>query len=50
MLYKVVFKTVFNTASSAALDSPVSEDVGIEPRIVATLALSVRCSDVPPLG
>jgi hypothetical protein len=38
--------TLFNTAStSAPHGSTVSEDAGIEPRTVATLALSVRYSN-----
>ncbi len=42
-LYYIFFSTLFNTASSAAPQSPpVSEDNGIEPRTVGTLALDVR--------
>jgi hypothetical protein len=38
--------TLLNSASSGRpLDSTVSEDAGIEPRIVATLALAVRRSN-----
>jgi hypothetical protein len=38
--------TIFNTASSAAPSvSTVSEDAGIEPRTVATTALTVRRSN-----
>jgi hypothetical protein len=36
--------TLFNTASSAAPQTPLSEDPGIEPRTVATSALAVRRS------
>ncbi len=46
--------TLFNTASTAAPHgSTVSEDAGIEPRTVATLALSVRRTQLDfiyPLG
>ena len=43
----VMYCVVFNTASSAPppSDSTVSEDAGIEPRIVTTSALAVRRSN-----
>ncbi len=41
-IFFLLLCTVFNTASS---DSTVSEDVGIEPRAVATSALAVRRSN-----
>jgi hypothetical protein len=41
-----MYGTVFNTVSSAAPpDSTVSEDAGIQPRIVSTTALTVRRSN-----
>jgi hypothetical protein len=42
----VLYSTLFYTASSAAPQIPdSSEDAGIEPRIVANLALAVRRSN-----
>jgi hypothetical protein len=39
-----LFFTLFNTISSAASDSTVSEDAGIKSRTVVTLTLAVRHS------
>jgi hypothetical protein len=38
--------TLFNTVSSAAPDSTASEDAGIEPKTVTTLALTGRRSNL----
>jgi hypothetical protein len=40
-----MYSNVFNTASSAAPQIPVSEDAEIDPRTVATLPLAVRRSN-----
>jgi hypothetical protein len=43
--FSLFFRTIFNTASSAASDATVPTDAGIGPRTVATGALAVRRSN-----
>jgi len=46
--FSYISGTLYNTASSPALQNRESVDGGFEPRAVATLALAARCSE--PLG